>query len=234
VMEDREADQLGLRIGDRLTFAIADGELDAELTGIYRQKGMQTSFWFEAILSDGALDPFIYRHVGAAWMSNAAALSAQKEVSGIAPNVITVRTESILESARELLGRAVAGLVAIAGVSLGVSVLVLTGVMATSRTRQVYDAAILHALGARLRTIARGLRLEYMLLALITSAFAIVMGSAIAVPLLAWRLKLPVEAPLLLGVLVALSVSGLCLYLGARYLLRRLRLNPAILLRSGG
>jgi len=76
--------------------------------------------------------------------------------------------------------------------------------------------------------------MEYSLLALITSLFAIVMGSEIAVPLLAWRLELPVEAPLLLGAVVALSVSGLCLYLAARYLLRRLRLNPATLLRSGG
>jgi putative ABC transport system permease protein len=233
-MEDREADQLGLQVGDRLTFVIADGELDAELTGIYRQKGVQTRFWFEAIFSDGALDPFIYRYVGAAYMSDDAALSAQKQIAGMAPNVITVRTKAILETARELLGRAVAGLAVIALVSLGVSLLVLTGVMATSRTRQVYDATILHSLGARLRAIARSLRMEYALLALITSLFAIVMGSAIAVPVLALRLKLPVEAPLLLGVLVALSVSGLCLYLGARYLLRRLRLNPAMLLRGGG
>ena len=38
----------------------------------------------------------------------------------------------------------------------------------------------------------------------------------------------------LLGVLVAVGVSGLCLNLGARYLLKRLQLNPAMLLRSGG
>jgi len=233
-MEDREADQLGLQVGDRLTFTIADAKLDAELTGIYRQKGMQTRFWFEAIFSDDALDPFIYRYVGAAYMSDGAALSAQKEIAGIAPNVVTVRTESILDTARELLGRAVAGLALIALVSLSVSLLVLTGVMATSRTRQVFEATILHSLGARLGAIAHSLRMEYALLALITSGFAIVMGSAIAVPLLALRLHLPVDAPLFLGVLVALSVSGLCLYLGAWYLLRRLRLNPAVLLRSGG
>lgn len=233
-MEDREADQLGLQVGDRLTFAIADRELEAELAGIYRQKGIQTRFWFEAIFSDGALEPFIYRYVGAAYMSDAAALAVQKQVAGTAPNVITVRTASILESARELLGKAVAGLATIALVSLGVSLLVLSGVIATSRTRQVHDATILHALGARLGAIALSLRMEYALLALITSLFAIVAGSAIAVPLLTYRLKLSADVPLLLGVLVAVGVSGLCLNLGARYLLKRLQLNPAMLLRSGG
>lgn len=82
--------------------------------------------------------------------------------------------------------------------------------------------------------IGHSLRLEYALLALITSLFAIVMGPAIAVPLLDPRLNLPVEAPLGFGVLVAFNVSGLCLYPGARYLLRSRRLNPAMPLRSRG
>jgi putative ABC transport system permease protein len=233
-MEDREADQLGLEIGDRLTFVIQDQSLEAELAGIYSQKGMQTRFWFEAILSDGALDPFIHRHVGAAYMDDEAASSAQAHVAAIAPNVVTVRTASILETARELLGKASAGLAVVALVSLSVSLLVMTGVMATTRTRQIYDATILHSLGARLTTIKHSLQMEYLLLALTTSLFAIVMGSAIAVPILEYRLKLPSEYPFGLGVITALGVSVTCLYVGARYLLHRLQLNPAMLLRSGG
>ena len=145
-----------------------------------------------------------------------------------------MRTATILATARDLLGKAVAGLGVIAMVSLGVSLLVLTGVVATSSTRQVYDATILHSLGARLTAIRNSLRLEYLLLALITSLFAIAMGSSIAIPMLLYRLKLPAEAPLLWGVMVAIGVSVGCLYLGARYLLKRLRLKPALLLRNSG
>jgi len=61
VMEDREADQIGLEVGDMLTFDIGGRQLEAELTGIFRQQGLQTRFWFEAILSDGVLDAFISR-----------------------------------------------------------------------------------------------------------------------------------------------------------------------------
>jgi putative ABC transport system permease protein len=234
VMEDREADQLGLQIGDRLTFSVQGQILQAQLTGIYKQKGLQTRFWFEAIFSDGALDPFIYRYVGAGYMDDRVAIEMQSRIAGIAPNVVSVRTASILATARELLGKASAGLAAIALISLGVSLLVLTGVMATSRARQVYDATILHSLGARLSVIRRALLLEYLLLAAITSAFATILGSAIAAPLLIYRLKLDSDIPYLFGMFTAVGMSTLCLYFGASYLLRRLRLKPALLLRSGG
>lgn len=234
VMEDREADQLGLQVGDHLTFAVQGQTLQAQLTGIYKQKGLQTRFWFEAIFSDGALDPFIYRYVGAGYMDDRVAIEMQSRIAGIAPNVVSVRTASILATARELLGKASAGLAAIALISLSVSLLVLTGVMATSRARQIYDATILHSLGARLSVICRALLLEYLLLAAITSVFATVLGSAIAAPLLIYRLKLDSDIPYLFGMFTAVGMSTLCLYFGASYLLRRLRLKPALLLRSDG
>jgi putative ABC transport system permease protein len=233
VMEDREADQLGLEPGDQLTFLIEDRELHAELTGVFRQGGLQTRFWFEAILSDGALDPFITRYVGAAYLTERGAIDAQTDIAAQAPNVVTVRTAEMLATARELLGRGVAGLAAVAAVALGVSLLVLTSVVATSRARQVYEATILHAMGARLASIRRSLVLEYLLLATVTSAFAIVLGTVIAVPLLVYELKLPPTFPIWPAAVAAICTSVTCLHVGARYLLRRLRLQPALLLRSG-
>jgi putative ABC transport system permease protein len=233
-MEDREANQLELDIGDRLTFMAEGRGLEAEIAAIYSQKGIQTKFWFEGIVSEGGLDTFINRHVGAAYMDHEEAIAAQNQIAAIAPNVISVRTAALLATARELLGKASAGLAVVAGVSLGASVLVLISVMATGRTRQVYDATVLHTLGARITVIRRSLHMEYLLLAFITSIFAVVLGSIVALPLLNYRLKLPSEDLVWLGVVTAASVSIVSLSLGARYLLRRLRLKPAVLLRSGG
>ena len=63
----------------------------------------------------------------------------------------------------------------------------------------------------------RGLRYEYLLLAAVTSLFAILLGAASALPLLEYRLKLPSEDLLWLGALVAVAVSTLSLALGTRY-----------------
>lgn len=231
-IEDREAGQLGLGVGDVVTFGVEGHTVDARVDAIFGQKGVQTRFWFEGIVSEGALDGLVHRHVGAAYMDDTAAVEAQRRIGGIAPNVITVRTAQLLASARDILGKAVSGLAVIAAVSMIASLLVLMSVMAAGRSRQVYDATILHSLGTRMSAIRRALHLEYALLAVITTLFAVLLGAAIAMPLLSLRLKLPTDGLLLPGLLTAASVSAASLHLGARYLLRRLRLRPAILLRS--
>ena len=231
-MEDREVGKLGLRLGDRVRFAVEGQTLEAEIAAIYSQKGLQTRFWFEGILSAGTLDPFIHRHVGAVYLDDQSALQAQNQIAEIAPGVISVRTAEILAVARELLGKAAIGLAVVALVSLLASLLVLVSVMAAGRSRQVYDATILMSLGVRIAAIRRSLQLEYLLLALIASGFAVTLGAAIALPLLELRLKLPSSDLLWAGILVAVFVSTVALALGAHYLLRRLRLRPATLLRS--
>jgi putative ABC transport system permease protein len=231
-LEDREAERLDLKVGDVVTFGIEGRTLTTQIDAIFSQKGMQTRFWFEGIVSDGALDGLISRHVGAAYMSDIEAIDAQRRIGRVAPNVVTVRTASLLTSARDILGKAAVGLGVIAGISLLASLLVLVSVMAAGRDRQVYDATVLHSLGTRMAVIRRSLHLEYVLLAVTTSTLAVLLGSMIAMPLLSLRLKLPIDNLLWSGVAVAAAVSGLSLNLGARYLLRRLRVRPAVLLRD--
>jgi putative ABC transport system permease protein len=74
--------------------------------------------------------------------------------------------------------------------------------------------------------------MEYVLLALVTSVFALVLGILIALPVLHFQLRLPLSFPLWPAVVAAFGVSSLCLYAGADYLMRRLHLQPASLLRG--
>jgi putative ABC transport system permease protein len=233
-MEDREADELGLKVGDRLRFEIMGTPVEATLAAIYSQRRMQSRLWLEAIFSDGVLDPFITRHVGAAWMPVEQTLDAQDRIAAVAPNIATVRTESLLRETRALMGRASSGLAVVAGACLAASLLVLASVVAASRSRQLFDATVMHALGARHSLLRRVLVWEYVVLATVTSAFALLAGSALATGLLLWRLDMSPVGLYWSGALTALLVSGVSLGLGARYLLGQMRLNPAMLLRSGG
>ncbi len=233
-MEDREADQLGLEVGDKLRFEIMGTPVEAQLSAIYSQRRMQSRLWLEAIFSDGVLDPFITRHVGAAWMPPDGTLDAQDRLAAAAPNIATARTESMLRETRALMGRASGGLAVVAGVCLAASLLVLASVVAASRSRQLYDATVMHALGARHSLLRRVLVWEYVLLATVTGGFALLAGSTLATALLQWRLDMSPAGLYWTGLLTAAGVSALSLGLGARYLLSQMRLNPAMLLRSGG
>jgi putative ABC transport system permease protein len=233
-MEDREADQIGLRVGDRLRFEILGQLVEARLTAIYSQRRMQARLWLEAIFSDGVLDPFITRHVGAAWMPAEHTLATQDRLAAAAPNIATARTESMLRETRALMARASGGLALVAGVCLAASLLVLASVVAASRSRQLYDATVRHERGARQALLRRVLVWEYLLLAVSTAGFALLAGSALATALLQWRLDMSPLGLYWTGLLTALGVAGLSLGLGAKYLLAQMRLNPAQLLRSGG
>ena len=233
-MEDREADQLGLQVGDSVTFEILGERVTAELVAIYAQKRFQSRLWLEAIFSDGVLDRFITRYVGLAYMSGRDAIATQNRIAAIQPNVVTVRTDLLLDEARAILARAAGGLSAIAAVTLVASLLVLVSVIAASRARQIYLATLLHTLGARVGAIGLALHLEYLLLALLTTAFATAAGSALAAMLLHYRLELDVSMGWMAGGMMAALVSGGALSLGAHYLMRQLRLSPAELLRGFG
>lgn len=232
-MEDREADQLGLRVGDNLQFDIMGERVPVRLAAIYRQRRMQARLWLEAIFSDGVLEPFITRHVGAAYLPVAETLAAQDRLAAVAPNIATIRTESLLRETRALMQRASGALAVVALVCLMASLLVLGSVVAASRSRQVYDATVMVALGARHSLLRRVLAWEYALLAVITATFATLAGSLLATVLLRWRLELDPSGLYWSGSLTALLVSAISLGLGARYLLRQMRLNPAALLRTG-
>jgi putative ABC transport system permease protein len=66
----------------------------------------------------------------------------------------------------------------------------------------------------------------------INLSVAVMLGSAIALPILQGRSKLPFADLIWLGAVVAISVSSLALVIGAHRILGRLRIRPAVLLRS--
>ena len=233
-MEDREADQLGLEVGDELMFIILGKEVNATLSAIYSQRRFESRFWLEAIFSDGVLDAFISRYVGAAYLDHSVAVDVQGGLARNFPNVVVVRTQSVLQEANALLTKAAMALGVVAAMSLAASLLVLISVVASSRARQLREAAVLHTLGARFRAIQNALWLEQALIALLTSLFALALGGLIAYGLLKWRLDLPYGGVWWTAMLVAPLVSGLSLGVGARYLLRQFRLAPAALLRNSG
>jgi len=233
-MEDREVDQLGLKLGDRLQFDVAGRTIDATLAAIYGQRRFQTRYWLEGILSDGALDPHITRYVGAAYLAPGNAVEALNRISAASPGVVIIRTEGVIDEARTMLARAGSGLAVIAAISLIASLLVLASAIASGRSRHAYNATLLHTLGTRIAVIRRSLQIEYALLAAITSVFAMVFGSALALALLQYRLQLESTGVLWVGALTAIGVSSSALAVGAWHLLRQMRLAPAVLLRAGG
>ena len=233
-MEDREADQLGLKVGDRLEFTIMGQPIAVTLSAIYSQAQFETSFWLEAVFTGNVLDPFITRYIGSVMLEPETDIAAQSLLGESFPNVVTVRTAKILESSRSILSSAGLAMMLIAAVSLSASILVMASVVAVNRQRQVYEASIMHAMGTRMSVVMKSVIFEYLLLTVVLSIFALLFGGALAQALLTFWLKLNSGANVWVGIIVATGVSTLCLSAGALWLVSTLKVSPAILLRRAG
>jgi len=251
-MEDREAAQIGVKVGDTLTFSILGETLEAELVAIYAQGNFETRFWFEAVFSPSVLDDFITRYVGIAFqdataLDDAAAdarmssdntgipidIAAANAISMQFPAVVTIRTARGLAAAKRILNAAALAVSLVALTSLFASLLVLASVVAANRQRQLHEAAILHAIGSRHRSLMQALGIEYLLLGVVVAVFASIVGGALGTLVAALWLELPVGVVTLLsGAAVAVAIAGLCLSAGAIWVARSLSVSPAKLLRE--
>jgi len=248
-MEDREANQIGVEVGDMLSFTIFGDTLEAKLVAIYEQGNFETRFWFEALFSPGALDDYITRYVGVAYQDTDAINAVEKPQSlvnntaidiaaanAIAtdyPAVVTIRTARGLASARRILNTAALAVSIVAATSLVASLLVLASVVAANRQRQLQEAAILHAIGSRHGSLMRALGIEYALLGIVVAIFATIIGCILGTLVATTWLELPV-GPItwVSGTGVAFGIVILCLGAGALWVARSLSASPAQLLRE--
>jgi putative ABC transport system permease protein len=231
-MEDREADQLGLQIGDELVFTILGEPVQATLSAIYSQARFETSFWLEAVFSRGVLEPYISRNIGSISLADGQDVAAMNALSVEFPGVVIIRTAKVLAAARAVLAGAGVAVLAIAVVSLAASILVMASVVAVNRQRQVYEASVMHAMGTRMHVILKAVTCEYALLALILTGFATALGTLIGYLILEYWLKIPLHGVWSVGLLVAAAASSFCLLAGWLWLVRSLSATPAMLLRS--
>ena len=246
-MEDREAGQIGVKVGDKLTFSILGESLEAELVAIYAQGNFETRFWFEALFSPGVLDNFITRYVGIAFQDvPAIATNASLDASGVPldiaaanaisiefPSVVTIRTARGLSAAKRILNAAAMAVSLVALTSLLASFLVLASVVAANRQRQLQEAAILHAIGSRHRSLMHALGIEYFLLGVVVALFASIVGGMLGTVVAVFWLELPVGlVTLISGAVVAVVIVGSCLTAGAIWVARSLSVSPAVLLRE--
>jgi len=249
-MEDREAGQIGVQVGDRLSFSILGETLDAELVAIYAQGNFETRFWFEALFSPGVLDAFITRYVGVAYQDGVNKegtdmggseesipidIAAANAIAADYPSVVTIRTARGLATARRILNTAALAVTIVAATSLVASLLVLASVVAANRQRQLREAVILHAIGSRHGSLMYALGIEYLLLGAVVALFASVTGGVLGTLVATTWLELPVgPVTWLSGTSVAFGIAILCLGTGALWVARSLHASPARLLRELG
>jgi len=229
---DKIARDLGVGLGDHLSFNIVGHEIEALITNLRRVDFTQGGMNFAVIFAPGALEKAPQQNLATLRLSADREEAFQKAVTDAFPNVSVIWVRETVEAIKGVLQELAVAVRATSAISLLAGVLVLAGAMAAGHRRRVYDAVILKVLGATRGRILGAYLLEYALLGLGTALVAAGVGTLAAYLIVSglWG-----EGWVLYPLNLALTVLGACLVtalLGFAGTWRALAQKPAAILRT--
>jgi putative ABC transport system permease protein len=118
----------------------------------------------------------------------------------------------VLDTARAVIGTITLGVSIVGGLVLATGVLILTGAVAMTKFRRVYEAAILKTLGASTRMVGSLLALEYGLLGLLAGVVGSAGGGALAYAISRFAIDIEFSVP---WTVIATGIAGTTLLVGA-------------------
>lgn len=177
-LSDNQAGDLGIEIGDMITFNILGRPIEAQVANIrdvsWRNRGVS----FIAVFAPGLLDRAPIMNVATVYATDAAEEDIFSDVTGQFPNVTVLRTRDVIDTISGMAERMAAAVRATALLTLSAGILVLAGAVAAGHQRRVYDSVVLHVLGATRGTLTKAYVLEFLLLATACISVAVAVGSA--------------------------------------------------------
>ena len=221
-LEDEYAENLGLGVGDKLTFDIGGVPLEVTVANTRRVEwdSLQPNFFI--IFSPGALDGY-----AATYMTSFYLPREQKpflyELLSAYPTITLIEVDAIIAQVRSIIDRVTAAVELVLYLVLVAGVLVLVASIQSSRDHRLKEHALLRALGGARRLIGGALLIEFAVLGVFAGLVAVI-GAEITVYALNRQIfelgvglhpTLWVAGPAL-GMLVIATVG----YLGTRKLVR--------------
>ncbi|WP_343313280.1 ABC transporter permease [Brucella sp. BE17] len=232
---EREARDLGLKIGDAVTVNVLGRSITAKIASFRQVQWETLAMNFVMVFS-----PNTFAGAPTTWL---ATLTMPDDEKNLAPNILrevtktwpavtTVSVTDALDVANNLIGQLATAIRAAASIALAASVLVLGGALAAGNRARVHDAVVLKTLGATRSTLISAYVLEYMLLGVVTALFALVAGSIAGWYVIVEVMKLkaqflPDVAVMTLGVALVLTIG-----FGLAGTWRVLGQKPATVLRT--
>ncbi len=231
-VEDEIARQLGVGLGDTLTFDIQGVPVSARVTSLRHVEWRSFTSNFFVIFSPGALEgaPTTFIATVSARPEREGAL--QSAVVAAFPNVTAIPVREVLERVTAVLDQIALAVRLVAAFSIGAGLIVMAGALAITRQQRLYQSVILKALGASRGFVSRVFAVEYALLGAAAGVAGSVLAAGLAWAVLRFAFDVPWQwapATLLVGVLAATGLALLVGFLGTRRLLGR---PPLGVLRS--
>ncbi|MBL4916075.1 ABC transporter permease [Szabonella alba] len=227
-----EADEMGLKLGDRVTVNILGRDIEAEITSFRAVDFSTGGIGFVMLLNPGAVAGAPHTHIATVYSTEAAEAAILRDLAGAYPNLTAVRVRDAIDRVAEALRSLATATAWAAGATLITGFVVLIGAAAAGERARLYEAAVLKTLGATRGRILAGFALRAALTGAAAGIVAIAAGAVAGWGVMTFVMDStyrfePVSAiAIVLGGLLATLLAGLV------FALRPLAARPAQVLRA--
>lgn len=227
---------LKVTLGSEVTVNVLGREVTARIASLRSVDWASLGINFVMIFSPNTFEGAPHMMLSTLTLPEAAGGAREGDVMAAVardfPHVTIVRVKEALDAANALLGKIMWAIRGASAVTTIASVLVLAGALAAGQRGRMRDAAILKTFGATRSRLTAAFALEFLLLALATALFAVLVGTAAAYIVLTQVMHASfVFAPLVAGGTAAgATLALIALGLAANW--KVLGLKPAPVLRT--
>lgn len=227
------ARDIGVGLGDRLTFSILGEPLEVEVTSIRQVDWLTMRPNFFVLIEPAALrERYQLWFAALVFDDPAMRQGVQRELVREFPEISVIDIAATLERVRGILSRVVLAILVMAGFALAAGMVVLVGMVLATAGPRAAEAALLRALGAGDKTLSVALIAEFAAIGLI----AALLGVALGLPLVGAAfdasedLHMVVDGGWLTGLVAAVVIGTAVTGFAAGW--RALRRPPLVVLRE--
>jgi len=185
-LEDDAAKEMGVVIGDRLSFLVAGQQIEARLASTRKINWDSFKPNFFMVMSPGALDDFPATFISGTRVPQENK-SALVELVRTHPTVSVIDIDAILQQITGILDKVSLAVQAVFVFTLAAGIAVLFAAVQSTIDERRFESAMLRALGVRRRTVLSGVLTEFAALGfaagLLASAGASVLAAIVAINL---------------------------------------------------
>jgi len=178
-MESGIADTLGIALGDTLRFDVAGREIDVAVTSLRAVDWDTMRVNFFAIMTPQALQGMPQTWITSFHLPDASSGVTRRLLRDF-PNLTVFDVDTIVGQLQSVLDRVIAAVQLLFLFTLAAGVLVLASALAATRDERMREAALMRALGATRRQLARAQRIELLALGGVAGLLAAGGASALA------------------------------------------------------
>jgi putative ABC transport system permease protein len=231
-----EADELGLKVGDKLVVNVLGRNTEATIANLRDVEWRSMGINFVMVFSPNAFSGAPYTSLATLAFDKSGApaneMTLLRDVAAAFPAVTSVRVKDALDAVNEVVGQLANAIRGASAIALIASVLVLGGALAAGHRARVYDAVVLKTLGATRKRLLTAFVLEYSMVGFAAALFGFAAGAACAWLLVTMIMELDFAlfwSSAVIAMLIALSITIL---LGLAQTWHILGQKPASYLRS--